>query len=245
MNTTTKDVIIFTDGSSRENPGPGGWAAVIVFGGREVVELGGYDKSTTNNRMELQAAISALSYLKSSPVSNLKVIIYTDSSYLINGITSWIYSWERNSWKTKNKQDVLNRDLWEELRRVSDNLEVTYDYVGGHIGVKGNERADKIATSFADLKEDKLYEGDIENYSIPDIVSGKFLKSDSVKEVSKKKKSSSKKPYGYVSMVAGDFKFYKDWNMCKAEVLGKRGAKYQKVFSKQEADLLKNQWSDV
>ncbi|MBA4319012.1 MAG: ribonuclease HI, partial [Flavobacterium sp.] len=102
-------IIIFSDGSSRGNPGPGGWGAIISRKGK-VIELGGGDKHTTNNRMELLAVINALG----SPASQLsEIILNTDSSYVINGITKWVYGWQKNSWINSQKEEVANRDLWE------------------------------------------------------------------------------------------------------------------------------------
>ena len=102
------NLTIFTDGSSRGNPGPGGWAAVVIHGDK-LQELGGGEANTTNNRMEITAAVRGLEKTKKGD----EVTIYTDSSYLINGITKWIKGWKRNGWITKTKDEVLNRDLWE------------------------------------------------------------------------------------------------------------------------------------
>ena len=108
-------IIIFTDGSSRGNPGPGGWGAIINENDK-VVELGGGEKLTTNNRMELLGAINALKTLQKT---KKEIILNTDSSYLINGITKWVYSWQKKNWKNSFKEDVANKDLWEKLIEVS------------------------------------------------------------------------------------------------------------------------------
>ena len=108
----SKEVIIFCDGASKGNPGPGGYGAVIVLPEGKVVELGGADKHTTNNRMELSGALKALEKVKDKKED---IIIYTDSKYVINGMTGWIFGWQKNNWQTKEKKEVLNKDLWEKL----------------------------------------------------------------------------------------------------------------------------------
>lgn len=160
MNSST----IFTDGSSRGNPGSGGWAAIIVNGQR-VLELGGDKKRTTNNRMELEAAIEALE--KTSEES--EITLHTDSSYLINGITKWIKGWKRNGWKTKAKEEVLNKDLWMKLNGLASKRNIEWLHVSGHAGITGNERCDEIATAFADNESVELFDGSLDKYTIPNI----------------------------------------------------------------------------
>lgn len=151
---------IFTDGSSLGNPGPGGWGAVVVSGGKVVHELGGYDKQTTNNKMELQAVIEALKYI--SHRSDLwdrdlsrEVVIHADSSYVLGGITQWVFNWEKNGWIKADKKPVLNQDLWQELLDLTRKYEgkLSWAKVKGHSGHEYNERADEIATTCA--KEQK------------------------------------------------------------------------------------------
>src|SRR5579872_4934535 len=117
-------ITIFTDGSSRGNPGPGGWGTVIADGDM-VTELGGSEKNTTNNRMELTAAVKGLARTP----RNSRVTVFTDSSYVINGITKWIKNWRRNDWKTKTKDDVLNKDLWMDLSGEIESRDVHWKYV--------------------------------------------------------------------------------------------------------------------
>ena len=134
------DVEIFTDGACRGNPGPGGWAAILRY--RDVEkELSGYDPQTTNNRMELMAAISALEALKKSCVVDLT----TDSQYVRKGITEWIHGWKRNGWRTSDKKPVKNVDLWQRLDTAAARHVVTWEWVRGHSGHPENERADAIA----------------------------------------------------------------------------------------------------
>jgi ribonuclease HI len=133
-------VVIYTDGACSGNPGPGGWGVVLGYGDH-VRELHGGDPETTNNRMELMAAIQALEAL-TRPVS---VKIYTDSRYVLDGITKWLPGWQRNGWRTSSKQPVKNLDLWQRLVAAMAPHEVTWAWVKGHAGDPGNERADELA----------------------------------------------------------------------------------------------------
>src|SRR5210317_733746 len=134
------DVEIFTDGACRGNPGPGGWGALLRYGGQEK-ELCGGEAQTTNNRMELMAAIRALESLK-RPCS---VQLTTDSSYVRNGITEWLPSWKKRGWKTAAKKPVKNADLWQRLEQAVQRHEVAWHWVKGHSGHPENERADELA----------------------------------------------------------------------------------------------------
>jgi ribonuclease HI len=133
-------VEIFTDGACSGNPGPGGWGAVMRFGDAEK-ELSGAESATTNNRMELMAAIAALEALKRPS----RVALTTDSIYLRDGITRWIHAWKRRNWKTAGKKPVKNEDLWRRLETALAPHEVTWHWVRGHTGHPENERADALA----------------------------------------------------------------------------------------------------
>ena len=135
-----KVVDIFTDGACSGNPGPGGWGAVLRYDGHEKDIYGG-ERLTTNNRMELMAAIMALEGLK-RPV---KVRLHTDSQYVKNGITQWIRGWKRNGWRTADKKPVKNVDLWQRLEAALERHEVSWHWVRGHAGHPENERADALA----------------------------------------------------------------------------------------------------
>ncbi|MCR4334466.1 MAG: ribonuclease HI [Patescibacteria group bacterium] len=143
-------ITIFTDGASRGNPGPGGWGVVIIMeheaGNMKHKEIGGREEHTTNNRMELRAVIEGLRVIESGQ----KVIVNADSEYVVKGITLWIKGWITKGWKTASKKAVLNQDLWKELLEVSEGKDISWNVVKGHSGVKWNERADEIATAFAD-----------------------------------------------------------------------------------------------
>jgi ribonuclease HI len=136
----SQEVQIFTDGACSGNPGPGGWGAVLRFGGRQK-ELKGGEPATTNNRMELMAAISALEALK----RDCKVDLYTDSNYLREGITKWIHKWRRNGWRTAEKKPVKNAELWQRLDQALARHHIQWHWVRGHAGHVENERADALA----------------------------------------------------------------------------------------------------
>lgn len=135
-------VTIHSDGACHGNPGPGGWAAVLVCGPHRR-EISGGVPATTNNRMELQAAIEAFSALKQPCI----VLFHTDSNYLRDGITKWLHGWKRNGWKTRTKEPVKNEDLWRQLDAAAAVHDVKWHWVKGHAGDEGNERCDGLATS--------------------------------------------------------------------------------------------------
>jgi ribonuclease HI len=134
-------VEIYTDGACSGNPGPGGWGALLKYGSHAREICGGEPSGTTNNRMELMAAIQALEGLKRP----MTVRLHTDSSYLRNGITSWLPNWKRNGWKTADKKPVKNADLWQRLEKAVQRHQVQWLWVKGHSGHPGNDRADALA----------------------------------------------------------------------------------------------------
>lgn len=137
-------LIIYTDGGCSGNPGPGGWGAVIIDGTQEITLSGG-EKLTTNNRMELTAAIKALQEVYKTPhLRTRPVTVYSDSQYVKNGITQWIAKWKKNGWLTAAKKPVLNKDLWLALDRVYNSLTVEWKWVKGHAGITYNERCDQL-----------------------------------------------------------------------------------------------------
>jgi ribonuclease HI len=167
-------ITIFTDGSSKGNPGPGGWGTVIsrqktVDGKQEewVTEIGGAEAHTTNNRMELTAAIKALEFISSVSTDNsLLITVYSDATYVVKGITEWIHGWHRNNWKTAGKKPVENKELWMQLFEATQGKHLTWKLVEGHAGVPANERCDVIATTFADGEKINLYNGPQKQYKI-------------------------------------------------------------------------------
>ena len=138
-------VEVFTDGACRGNPGPGGWGVLLRYGDHEK-ELYGAEANTTNNRMELMAAIQALENLK----RECKVILTTDSEYVRKGITEWLANWKKRGWKTASKQPVKNQDLWQRLDEAATQHQVEWHWVRGHTGHPENERADQLANKGID-----------------------------------------------------------------------------------------------
>tara|TARA_B100000674_G_scaffold149385_1_gene118788 strand:+ start:1185 stop:1643 length:459 start_codon:yes stop_codon:yes gene_type:complete len=144
MSEKNEIVRVFTDGACSGNPGPGGWGAILQFAEAEK-ELSGGDTNTTNNRMELMAAIRALEIL-TKPVS---VELYTDSIYVHDGFTKWIHGWKKNGWKTASKKSVKNEDLWRRLEKAASSHMVQWHWIKGHAGHPENERADALARDAA------------------------------------------------------------------------------------------------
>ena len=135
-----KTVIIYTDGACRGNPGPGGWGVLIEYG-ESSTQLYGGDISTTNNKMELTAAIMALKEIKEP----CEIILYTDSKYVLQGIEEWIHNWKKRGWRGANKKPVKNIELWKELDELRDEHNIKWNWVKGHSGDPGNETADMLA----------------------------------------------------------------------------------------------------
>lgn len=146
-----KKVVIYTDGACRGNPGPGGWGVYLHYQGNEK-KLNGYEAETTNNRMELTAAIESLRVLKRA----CEIELYTDSKYVMQGIKEWIENWKKNNWKTAAKKDVKNVDLWRALDKEAARHRVNWHWVKGHSGNHGNEIADQLANQAINMALEKL-----------------------------------------------------------------------------------------
>jgi ribonuclease HI len=239
--------IIFTDGSSRGNPGPGGWGAIVAYvegKDKKIRELGGGNPKTTNNRMEMQAVLEALSFVKKNIADpETEILLYTDSEYVMKGATQWVFGWASNNWRTKAGGDVLNKDLWQKMIEVLNDLNVEWKVIPGHSGIAGNERCDVIATSFADENPTKLFYGNADNYNVSLETKQSFggvLKSES--KSSWPKRTLGKKAYSYVSVIKGMVKVHKTWDECKARVDGESSARYRKAMSKDEETKLINEF---
>lgn len=225
--------LLFADGSSLGNPGPGGWGAVLVLDKKHVVELGGAAAHTTNNKMELTAVIEGLARLKDESGD---LIIMTDSSYVENGATKWIHGWKQKGWITSTKTPVENRELWERLHTLLEDRKkfgnITWQHVPGHSGVAGNERCDEIATGYAREDEPGLFEGEMGDYAI-DILN---ISIDEEKEQARSdsKSRSRAKAYSYLSLVNGVAKRHTTWADCEKRVKGKSGVKYKKALSPED-----------
>jgi ribonuclease HI len=145
QNTTKNPVTIYTDGACRGNPGPGGWGVSLRYNG-SIKNLYGAEAETTNNRMELMAAIKGLESL----TRPCKVVLYTDSKYVLEGITSWMANWKSRGWKTAAKKPVKNIELWQRLDAATDNHDISWQWIRGHTGDEGNEMADTLANQAID-----------------------------------------------------------------------------------------------
>lgn len=156
MSIANKIQSIYTDGACAGNPGPGGWGVVVCYSDGSQHEFGGADRETTNNRMEMQAAIAALEFLTKSQQTEA-IALYTDSEYLKNGITKWIKGWKQKGWKKSDGTPVLNQDLWQLLDQINSG-QVKWEYVRGHAGNVYNERCDAIARTFSLGKTPSLQE---------------------------------------------------------------------------------------
>ena len=198
---------IITDGACSGNPGRGGWAAIVV-NGSHVSEFGGRVDATTNNRMELHAAIVGLQQAGTAE----HITVYTDSQYLINGITRWINGWQKNGWRTRNDTAVENQDLWQQLATLNG-PHVSWQHVKGHSGHTLNERANTIAQQHA----------------------GSQARSSDAAP------AAAGYPV-YLSLVAGQLQYHRTWPACQAVVNGVSGAKFKKARSAQEVAAILAQW---
>lgn len=222
---------IFTDGACTGNPGPGGWGAIVSTPDGKVWELGGSENPTTNNRMELQAAFEALRSIVNLPPAPVE--IYTDSKYVIQGITAWIFGWEKRGWVNQEGNPVSHSDLWKELRVLTKQFRAKIDwlYIAGHSAFPGNERCDRIAVAFAKNTKINLFHGERKNYAV-DL--------DSIPPV---EDPNAPKPKGdpyYLSYVDGELFRDKTWSACESRVKGKKAVKFKKVRdSAEEARVLK------
>ena len=231
--------IVFTDGAAKGNPGPGGWAAIVVTPDGEVAELGGGAPHTTNNKMELSGAIAALDHLAGRPGP---VAIYTDSTYLIQGITQWIFGWRRKGWKTAEGNDVLNRDLWEQLAGLVEARGakgVDWRWVRGHVGTPGNERVDAIAVAFASKQPPDLYRGPLIGYRL-DI--HQVPEETALPERSAGSGRSKAAAYSYVSVVDNVPMRHTTWAECEQRVKGRSGARFKKTASAADEAAILREW---
>ena len=241
----TQPIVVFTDGAAKGNPGPGGWGAIIVTADGNVTELGNRAaETTTNNRMELTGAIMALSHLRDVPGT---LAIYTDSTYVIQGIRSWIFGWRKRGWKTATGGDVLNRDLWEqldELVRARGNNRIDWHYVRGHAGIPGNERVDEIADGLAHRREITLYRGPLIGYphAILDLPADTDVPARSPSSAPGGSRSKAT-PYSYLSVVAGEVARHSTWADCERRVKGRAGARFKKAMSQADEAAILREWN--
>lgn len=235
-------IIVFADGASSGNPGPGGWGTIIATPEGQVKELGGSVRSTTNNQMELTAVIQGLLAIK-----RLKgaVGVYTDSTYVIRGITQWVWAWRNRDWKTAEGKDVANIEYWKELfalcaqRGKAD--PISWHYVRGHVGVPGNERVDAIAVSFSKGQRIDLYQGPLLKYevAIHDIPEDTSLPEQKDLNLRRGPKPVA---FSYLSLLGNTPVRHVSWADCEKRVKGVSGAKFKKAMSESEEDEILKSW---
>jgi ribonuclease HI len=242
----TSSIVIFTDGACSGNPGPGGWGSIVALDDGTVHELGGSQTDTTNNRMELAAAIRALQLLQTPP--SCSIVLYTDSVYVIRGITQWIWGWRSRGWKSSEGKDVANRDMWEELSRQVARLKpatIDWKYVRGHSGYAGNERCDQIAVGYATGKPERLYVGSLDGYfvDLTDLPADEGLPEQKKTGTGKSGGSGGggapSGPVSYLSYRNGVVVRHSTWADCERNVKGQPNVKFKKAKSpREEAEIL-------
>lgn len=232
--------IIFSDGSSLGNPGNGGYGAIIINEHATVIEIGGAENNTTNNRMELSGLLHAL---KTIEKSKGQIICCTDSQYVINCISKWLPGWKKNNWITSTKTPVLNKDLLEQIDKIVQTHkeigEVHFKYVPGHVGVSGNERCDEIATSFARGETPELFNGTLSDYAVDTLNIGV---DEEEAEKKARTKTNSGKAYSYLSLVDGIALRHTTWADCENRVKGQSKVKFKKTISKQDEEAILKSW---
>ena len=237
------EIVVFTDGAAKGNPGPGGWGVVIVTPQGEVTELGGRAAgSTTNNKMELTGAIQALTELRgvAGPLA-----LYTDSTYVIQGISGWIHGWRKRGWKTATGGDVLNRGLWEQLDGLvaaRARHRVEWHYVRGHAGVPGNERVDEIADGLAQGLPITLYRGPLLGYPLPVLDLPSETAVPPRTSPAGGRAAAAAKPYSYLSLVDGELARHATWAECERRVKGRAGARFKKAMSQGDEAAILREW---
>lgn len=235
-------ILCYSDGACTGNPGPGGWGAIVRTPDGHVRELGAGEPSTTNNRMELSGAIHALYLVRGQ--ASVPVDLYTDSSYVIQGITRWVHGWRRRGWVKQDGQPVLNRDLWEELHRLVEARRKTgpaeFHYVRGHAGVPGNERCDRISVAFAKGERPRLYDGPLLAYRVD------LTPPDGDTSVPERPRNAKAAPapgsVTYLSLVDGQLARHDSWESCKLLVHGRSNARFKKCTSAAEEKATLEAW---
>ena len=233
--------IVFTDGAAKGNPGPGGWGAVVISPDEMVTELGGGSPHTTNNKMELSGAIAALDSIASVPGL---VRIYTDSTYLIHGITQWVWGWRKKGWRTAAGGEVLNRDLWERLFALTSargSTAIDWRWVRGHVGTAGNERCDEIAVAFSMQQPPDLYRGPLEGYPV-DVLTVPVETSLPRRSATSGGSTAKAKAYSYLSVVDGVPMRHATWTECEQRVKGRPGARFKKATSAADERAILLDW---
>lgn len=237
---------IYTDGACSGNPGPGGWAAIIINIQNNndlthIVELGGYEESTTNNRMEMTALGKAFAYLEKT---NANIKVFTDSSYVVQGLKSWCDKWSKNGWKKQDGKEVENIKYWQRLytlykARIETGQNVELIQIEGHAGIPGNERCDEIAVDYSKGHEPDLFDGSYSEYL--DLLGLDILKEPKAAIPGQSKKSN---PI-YLSLLNGKLERHKTWAECEARVKNQKSVKFKKVLSEEEEKQVLRSWGII
>jgi ribonuclease HI len=235
-----KQITIYTDGSSRGNPGPGGYGFICIYPNdadeMRIDERGGREDLTTNNRMELKAVIEALKFFDDyyTKGTDTSFEIRLDSAYVLNGSTKWLHGWKAKNWISSTKEEVKNIDLWQEMDSVLKGKEIKWTLLKGHSEIFGNERCDEIATAYADNKKIDLYSGFLAEYKgVEEVLNIKV-------GAPTKKSSKNKSPaYSYVSMVDGKISIDQTWDECKKRVHGKKALFKKSISKEDEGNIVK------
>jgi len=232
----THSHVVYCDGACSGNPGPGGWAFIHWSPNDMVFEATGYDSKTTNNRMELTAAIEALMRIPAGE----SVILYTDSVYVIRGITQWVFGWRKRGWKTAEGKEVINQDLWEKLSSACARKKIDWRYIPGHKGFAGNERVDVLAVAQSQRTPLSPYHGRSEYYHFSIFPLPEKIPLPEMKTYNG---NSEPKPKGfYLSYVNGVLVKHQTWDQCQACVKGVSQARFKKVSSDEEAISIIKSW---
>ena len=237
-------ILLFSDGGSKGNPGPGGWGVVIVEPAGQVVELGAGDRHTTNNRMEMSGVIGGLRHLRKTAG---EVAVLTDSTYVIRGIQQWIEGWIRRGWRTASGGEVKNELLWKDLHHLVRDREQRYGkmswhYTRGHTGIPGNERVDAIAEAKALGKRITLYKGSLLKYDVPVYDLPEDTSLPEPRDDWRKKAGKKAKAFAYLSLVGGEFQTHPDWKSCEARVKGRPGARFKKAMTEADVRKIRREW---
>jgi ribonuclease HI len=236
------DLFVYTDGACSGNPGPGGWGAVLVRG-PDRLEIGGREAPTTNNRMEMRAAIEGLR--RARPGERVHVV--TDSKYLHDGISQWVHGWKRRGWKKADGSPVLNRQLWEELDGLArrPGLRVSWEHVRGHAGHLMNERCDQIATAFARGEEPELHRAGHSWDSEPASPSAPVPEARAPSQPAEPWTGLLPEPAAYpayLSYVGGRLEVHSTWAECERRVHQASGARHKRVRTKREYRQAVAEW---
>lgn len=241
----SRPTLVFADGACSGNPGPGGWGVIIVTSDGEVTELGGHEPGTTNNRMELTAVGKALRHLERTPGP---VHIHTDSTYVIQGITRWVFGWSQRGWKTAEGGEVANALYWKRLMALLAERKrafapeasiVEWRYVRGHVGVPGNERVDEIAVAFSKGRSMRLYTGPLRGY---EVAVHELPEDTSLPEEKPRQREEKTQAYSYLSEVGRTVMRHATWAACERRVKGVPGARFKKTRSAQDEAKVLEDW---